>query len=73
VQKQLSEGAKQDLAFALTLLKDFKSQGDYGESVNNITLFKYVWELADFLGIKKEFDDMLSKVPPMKILEKHPQ
>jgi hypothetical protein len=73
MEKKLSDGAKQDLAFALILLKDFKSQGDYGESVNSITLFKYVWELADLLGIKKEFDDMLSKVPPMKILEKHPQ
>jgi hypothetical protein len=70
VQKQLSEGAKQDLAFALILLKDFKSQGDYGESVNSITLFKYVWELSDFVGVKKEFEQMLSKVPPMKIEEK---
>lgn len=69
MQKQLSDGAKQDLAFALVLLKDFKSQG--ADDVFDVDLFRYIRGLADFLEVTLEFDMMLTKVPPMKIEEKY--
>jgi exopolyphosphatase/pppGpp-phosphohydrolase len=57
MEKKLSDRDKQDLAFALILLKDFKADG-----VNNIyemDIYKEVVGLAEKIGIKKELDDVL--------------
>jgi hypothetical protein len=67
MQKQLSDKDKQDLAFALILLKDFKTDG-----VNNVyemDIYKEVVGLAEKIGIKKELDDVLIKPLPSKFKE----
>lgn len=61
----LSEEGKQDIALALILLKDFKSDGrfDAGAIVE-------VLRLAEFLGVKEQYNKLISKIPPMDIKPK---
>lgn len=60
--KQLNEDGRQQVALALILLKDFKSQGRFDP---DLTLM--IIEMADHLGVRSEYDDLTSKIPPMKI------
>jgi hypothetical protein len=63
--KQLSDMSKdgrQQLALALLLLKDFKSEGRCDLDVSLMCL-----EFADMLGVRKEFEELIPKVPPMRI------
>ena len=60
--KVLSQAGKEDLAFALILLKDFKSQGRL-----DLELSKVITELALELGVLEEFQVLLAKVPRMLI------
>ena len=62
MKKVLSQDAKQDLAFALLLLKDFKTQGRFDPDV-----ITYILKLVDLLGVKKEFDYLLPRISPMLI------
>ena len=60
--KQLSDAGKEELALALILWKDFKSNGRF-----DLDITKIVFELAENLGVKAEFEKLLSKIPPMRI------
>lgn len=64
MSQELSEAGKEQLAFALLLLKDFKTQ-----DVNGIDLevYKMIHGLAVHVGVLPEFEKLLSKVPPMSI------
>lgn len=59
---KLTKAGKEELAIALILWKDFKTQGkmDMDITIQAITF-------ADKLGIRSEFEDMQIKIPPMKI------
>jgi hypothetical protein len=60
--RELSEAGKEELALALLLLKDFKSQGKMDLEVSMMVI-----GLADHLGVRAQFDKLMPIVPPMKI------
>jgi hypothetical protein len=64
---ELNESGREQLALALILLKDFKCQGRF----DNIEVSLMVIELARYIGVYKEFDKLLTKLPPFKIEVKH--
>lgn len=59
---ELSKAGKEELAVALILWKDFKDQGKM-----DIEIMKQAISFADYIGVRKEFEGMLSKIPPLKI------
>lgn len=60
--RELSEAGKEELALALLLLKDFKSDGKMDLGVSMMIL-----DLADNLGVRSQFDKLLPLIPPMKV------
>jgi hypothetical protein len=60
----INKAEKQDLAVALLLLRDFKREGDSEGKAFAQSLY-----LARKLGLEDDFNEMISKVPPMKITE----
>jgi hypothetical protein len=60
---KLTDAGKEDLALALILLKDFRTDGKF-DSDYTIKMI----EFAKHLGILDEYNRMLSRVPPMKIV-----
>jgi hypothetical protein len=60
--RELSEAGKEELALALLLLKDFKSQGKMDLEVSMMVI-----GLADHLGVRAQFDKLMPIVPPMRI------
>ena len=67
--KDLSQGGKEELALALLLWKDFKSQGKPADKAFDVT--RAAIEMAMMLGIQKEFNEMMPKLPPLVFGEKH--
>ena len=63
VTEQLSQSGKEELALALLLLRDFKSEGRFDVDVTRTVL-----KLALHLGILKEYETLMSQVPPMKVV-----
>jgi len=63
----LTPEGKEEMALALLLWKDFKSAGKLSvyATVTAITM-------ADKLGVRKEYDELNIKLPPMKIEPRHP-
>ena len=59
---ELSKAGKEELALAFVLWKDFKSQGKM-----DIKIMKQAVSFADRFGVRKEFEELLSKLPPLKI------
>jgi hypothetical protein len=57
---ELSQAGKEDLALALLLLRDFKK--DEPKAVLNM------FSLADTLGVTKELNALIPKLPPMIIV-----
>ena len=64
--RQLSKAGREQLAMALLLLKDWKTGGD-GVQKFNVEIVMMIFGLADGIGVRKEFDELLSKIPPMRI------
>ena len=62
-----SQAVKEELALALVLWKDFKSAGKFDMDIAIQFL-----ALADYLGVRKEAEAMLSKLPPVKIVPRNP-
>ena len=62
LKKELSDAAKDELALALLLLKDFKCNGRFDLEVTMM-----VFRLAEHLGVKEHLDRMLTKLPSMRI------
>ncbi len=60
---KLTTKGKEELALALLLWRDFKSQGRY-----DVEIIKQMFEFADHLGIRQELDKMMVKLPPMSII-----
>lgn len=58
----ISEEEKEELAVALLLWKDFKTQGKM-----DVEITKQALQLAKLLNIEEQFDKMHIKLPPMKI------
>lgn len=61
--RKLTEAARKELALALLLWKDFKSDGKL-----NVDAYREAEQFAKQLGIEKEFERAHSEVPPLKIL-----
>ena len=59
---KLTQEGKEELALAILLWKDFKSQGKM-----SITIMKQALDFANMLDVKKEFDELHSKLPAMEI------
>jgi hypothetical protein len=57
----LTPEGREDLAFALLLLKDFKSKGRFDPDIT-IQI-----GLAKALGVSAEYDKLLTVIPPMRI------
>jgi hypothetical protein len=64
--KGLSKAGREEVAFALILLRDFKTPGRFDPDV-----VVGIIRLAEFLGVRQEYDELISKVPPMKIEERY--
>lgn len=62
----LTQEGREELALALIFLKDFKSQGLFDLQVTEQML-----KMADLLGVRAEFERLLTKIPPMKIEPRH--
>lgn len=62
----LTTEGRQDLALALIFLKDFKSAGLF-----DIQVTEQMIKMAELLGVRAEFEDLLSKIPPMRIEPRH--
>lgn len=62
MSKELSEAGREQVAMALILLKDWKSGGKI-----DVELMKVIFGLADHLGVRMEFDFLVTKIPPMRI------
>ena len=61
----LSEDGKQQLALALLLLKDFKSDGKF-----DVNMILKILELADMLGVREQYDELITRIPPLKITQR---
>lgn len=61
----LTEDGKEELALALLLWKDFKSDGVFDVDITYRALM-----FADMLDVREEFDELLSKLPVMKIVKR---
>jgi len=61
----LDQDGKEELAVALLLWKDFKTQDGIDPQ---ITLQMIM--LARYLGIDRELDKMMAQLPPMRIIPK---
>lgn len=59
----LSEAGKDELAVALILWKDFKSDGKM-----NLDVTRQFYEFSVMLGIEKNAGKMMAKLPPVKIV-----
>ena len=59
---ELTQTGKEELALAVLLWKDFKSQGKM-----DVTIMKQALGFVNMLGIKKEFDELHSNLQPMNI------
>jgi len=55
--ESFSDGGKEELAFALYLWKEFKCQGKM-----DIKIYKQVYEFADVLDVRKQYDDLEKKI-----------
>ena len=60
---QLSEGGKDELATAILLWKDFKSDGKFAPEITLAAI-----EFAEMLGVADNFNKMLVMLPPVKIV-----
>lgn len=63
--RKLSEAGREELALALILWKDFKAQGKM-----DVEVMKQAIGFAEHLGVRNEFESLLSKMPPLCIIER---
>ena len=60
---QLTPAGREELALALLLWKDFKSDGQM-----NIDISIQAIKFATELGVLEEFNALMPKLPPMKVI-----
>ena len=58
----LSDAGKEEVALALILWRDFKSQGRFEPEI-----VKQMLELARYLGVSAQLEALLSKVPRVRL------
>ena len=58
----LTENAKKELALALILWKDFKTEGKFDPELSLQAM-----KMADYLDVRAQYDSLLSQIPPMRI------
>lgn len=63
MKNQLSEEGREQLALALIIWKDFKSEGRYDPDLT-IQMIR----LADHIGVRAELDKLIPIVPRMKVI-----
>lgn len=63
---ELSKEGRQQLALALILLKDFKSQ----EGAFDVEMILLIKKLAAHIRVEQEYHEMIYKIPPMSIKPK---
>jgi len=63
----LTKEGRGEVALAIILWKDFKSQGKFDIQITGQAI-----KLTQILGVNNEFNDLLSKVPPMQIEPRYP-
>ena len=61
----MTTAGKERLAIALIMLKDYE-----GGVSDQVTAMREAMRMADGLGVRPEFDRLLSKLPPFQITEK---
>ena len=66
-RKELSEAGREQIALALVLLKDFKTEGRFDIDINTMVI-----ELAQHLGVMKEYEKVMVAMPPMRIEQRYP-
>ena len=59
---QLTQEGREELALALLLWKDFKCQGCMDLEIS-IQMFR----LSDMLGVRKELESLIPRLPPFRI------
>lgn len=64
----LTTAGKEELALAMLLWKDFKCGGK-----TDVDVFRKAYEFCEMLGVTAEFQELLSKVPPLKIVPRYEQ
>lgn len=64
---QMSQAGREELALALLLWKDFKSDGRL-----DIEISTQAFKFAEMLGVRAEFETLMPKLPPMKIVPRYP-
>jgi hypothetical protein len=64
----LTKAGREEIALALILWKDFKSQGKLDLEISTQCI-----QLVKELGVTAEFEALLPKVPPMLITERYPR
>ena len=62
-----TQDGRKELALALLLLRDFKDGGKFNVEASLQTLL-----MADHFGVRKEYDNLLTGLPPFKITERCP-
>ena len=61
--KGLNEAGKEEVALMIILWKDFKCDGKLDLDVTTQAI-----KFADLMGVRAQFEKMLSKVPPLKVV-----
>ena len=59
---QLNDAGREEVALALLLWKDFKSDGKLDMDISLTAI-----RLAETLGVLKEFNALMPQLPPMKV------
>ena len=58
----LTDGGKEELAFALLLWKDAKADGKFDPRI-----YTQAIEFAEMLDVKVEFEKLMKEIPPIKV------
>ena len=60
---ELTPEGKEELALMILLWKDFKQQHNTGDVMG---IIMQAIQISMMLGVEKEFQDMMAKLPPMR-------
>lgn len=67
MKKELNDAGKEQVAMALILLKDWKTGGRWDAGMVGVVI-----ELAETLGVRPQFEKLLSTVPVMRVEPRYP-
>lgn len=64
--KELNQVGKEEFALAILLWKDFKASGKF-----DVDIIRQAMEMAIHLGVLSEYEQLMVKMPPLKIVERY--